>query len=58
MNTINATVTAVLSKPREMYGQWFVDVRADSHGREGEIILMFPTLEKAKKLKAGDRVEI
>lgn len=53
MNVVNFYVVEILDVPYYRFGKWFLEVKANSHGRVSEHTLMFTTKEKALEVNVG-----
>lgn len=58
MNLIEAVITEILSKPYEVYGKYWVDVKIDAYGHESETTIMFYTWEAADSVKVGHKTVV
>lgn len=58
MNRVKATVKEIVGEPKEKYKHWFLTVKFDSHGKEGETDLMFDTKEQAEQIEVGYEFKI
>lgn len=58
MNLIDAQVIEILSKPRLLYGHFWVDVKVSAYGRESETEIMCKTLEEAENVEIGRIIQI